>query len=139
MTETSDAIGLVRALGFVAWSDQRIAPEERAMLETVMGALGIPDKRREELCAALRKAPPTIDEIRECFTDDVERRFAIAQAILLAQSDGDFADSERRDIAILADALGVDQEELTMIYAAVEVTGELMMPPQEATAASVEE
>ncbi len=137
--ETSDAIGLVRALGFIAWSDQRIAPEEQAMLETVMGALDIPDARRDELCAALRKAPPTIDEIRDSFTDDVERRFAIAQAILLAQSDGEFAASERRDIGILAEALGVGQEELTMIYAAVEVTGELMKMPPEPGAAAVEE
>lgn len=117
-----DDIGLLRALGFVAWADDRIAPEEREMLGMVMDALRIPEERRRELCEAMRRAPPTLDEIRDSFTDDTERRFAVAQAILIAQADGELVAAERRDIARLAQALGIDDDELAQIYAAVDVT-----------------
>ena len=94
----NDELGLVRALGFVAWADDRIAPEEKAMLETVMQAIGVP----------------------------AERRFAIAQAILMARADGEFVEAERQKIEQLAGALGVDGDELNMLYAAVDVTDSLM-------------
>lgn len=126
MTQSQDAIGLVKALGFVAWSDDRIAPEEREMLETVMNALGIPDDRRHELCQALKERAPTLEEIATALTDEVERRFAVAQAILMAQVDGDFHASERADIGRLARALDIDDEELSLIYAAVEVTNDVL-------------
>lgn len=127
-----DAVGLVKALGFVAWSDDHIAPEERAMLGHVMDALGIPEPRRTELCLAFRKGPPSIAEIKASFTDDVERRFALAQAVMMAQADGRVAPSERRDIAALAEALEVPSEELQMIYAAVDLTGDLAAGMSEA-------
>jgi len=130
MSTPDDAIGLVQALGFIAWSDDRIAPEEREMLSTVMDALGIPAERRQQLCEALTKAPPTVEEISASLTDEVERRFAIAQAILLARADGDFAKSERRDIQKLAHAFEIDASELEMIYAAVDVTDELIANAQ---------
>lgn len=119
-------LGLVRALGFVAWADDRIAPEEKAMLETVMQAIGVPAERRDELCHRLEDGPSSLEEIRASFTDDTERRFAIAQAILMARADGEFVDAERRKIEQLATALGVDGEELNMLYAAVDVTDSFM-------------
>ncbi len=121
-----NAIGLIKALGFVAWADERIVPEEREMLTTVMDALAIPEVRRHELCEAIRKAPPTLEEISALFTDDLERRFAVAQAVMLARVDGEVADSETRDIRRLAHALGIDDDELEMIEAAVEVTDDVL-------------
>jgi tellurite resistance protein len=127
--EHDDAIGLVKALGFIAWADQRIAPEEREMLETVMGALEIPESRRAELCTSLQRGPESLDQIAASFTDDVEKRFAVAQAIFLARADGDFAAIERTRIRELAQALDIDDAELSMIYAAVDVTGDLTRAP----------
>ena len=124
---SGDELGLVRALGFVAWADDRIAPEERAMLETDMDALGVPADRRKELCEALKEGPAPLDEIRDAFTDDMERRFAVAQAILMARADGHLAEIEKQKIAELATVLGIDDEELTMLYAAVDVTDSLMV------------
>ena len=129
----NDGIGLVKALGFIAWADDRIAPEEREMLATVMNALGIPEERRKELCEALKEGPASLSDIQASFSDDMERRFAVAQAIVMARADGDFAEVERREIAKLAGALGVDREELELIYAAVDVTGDMLtMPPPSA-------
>lgn len=125
-TMNGDDLGLVRALGFVAWADERIAPEEKAMLETVMQAIGVPPERRQDLCRLLKDGPASLEEITSAFTDDTERRFAVAQAIILAGADGDFADVERRKIAQLAGALGIESDELEMLYAAVDVTGSLM-------------
>lgn len=122
----ADDIGLIKVLGFIAWSDDRIAPEERAMLDTVMNALGIPEERRRELCRALKERSLSLDEIGAAFTDDVERRFAIAQAILMARADGHLDDAERKDIAAVAGALGIDERELGMIYAAVDVTDDVL-------------
>lgn len=122
----NDELGLVRALGFVAWADDRIAPEEKAMLETVMQAIGVPAERRDELCRHLKDGPSSLDEIKASFTDDTERRFAIAQAILMARADGEFVEAERQKIEQLAGALGVDGDELNMLYAAVDVTDSLM-------------
>jgi hypothetical protein len=121
----SDSIGLVKALGFIAWTDERIVPEEKELLGTVMDALAIPADRREELCRSLHEAPPTLDSIADSFTDPTERRFAIAQAILMAQVDGDITPDEKRDIGRLAGALGIPNDELQMLYAAVAVTGDL--------------
>ena len=126
----NDELGLVRALGFVAWADDRIAPEEKAMLETVMQAIGVPAERRDELCRSLKEGSSSLEEIKASFTDDTERRFAIAQAILMARADGEFVDAERRRIEQLAGALGVDGEELSMLYAAVDVTDSLMDPDE---------
>ncbi len=123
---SEDGIGLIKALGFVAWADDRIAPEERDMLANVMDSLGIPEERRRQLCKALRAGPATLEDIAASFSDDLERRFAVAQAILMAQSDGDFAAVERQRIGELAAALQVDGDELNMIFAAVEVTTTLV-------------
>jgi uncharacterized tellurite resistance protein B-like protein len=119
---SENSIGLVKALGFVAWADQTVSPEEREMLRTVMDALAIPEERRRELCESLRSAPASIDEIAASFDDDVERRFALAQAIMLAGVDGEVSDVERERIGELATALGVDEDELGFIYEAVEAT-----------------
>lgn len=119
---SDNSIGLVKALGFVAWADQTVSPEEREMLGTVMSALGIPEERRRELCESLRTAPASIEEIAAAFDDDMERRFALAQAIMLAAVDGEVSDVERIRIAELASALGVEGDELEFIYEAVEAT-----------------
>ena len=119
---SDNQVGLVKALGFVAWADQNISPEERELLTTVMGALATPEERRKELCESLRRAPSSIAEIAAEFDDDVERRFALAQAVMLAGIDGDISDEERATIAELAAALGVDDDELGFIYEAVDAT-----------------
>ena len=119
---TDNQVGLVKALGFVAWADQKITPEERAVLETVMSALAIPEERRRELCETLRLAPASITDIAAEFDDDVERRFAVAQAVMLAGVDGEVTEEERAKIAELASAFGIDQDELEFIYEAVDAT-----------------
>lgn len=121
-----DSIGLVKAMGFIAWTDDRLAPEEKEMLGTVMDALNIPDDRRQRLCEALHTAPPKLDAIAALFSDDTERRFAVAQAILMAQVDGAITADEKRDIKKLAAALGIPDDEVEMLYAAVAVTGDLV-------------
>lgn len=125
-------MGLIRALGFVAWSDQRISPEEKEILTMAMDALGVPEARRDELCSMLCKGQPSLDGIAELFSDETERRFAMAQAIMLAQADGEVVASERRDLGALARALGIEQDELQMIYAAVDVTRALVPDVAEA-------
>ncbi|MEM9695618.1 MAG: hypothetical protein AAGA56_23950 [Myxococcota bacterium] len=123
-----DTLGLVQSLGFVAWSDDRLAPEERELLCNVMDSLGIPKSKRDRLCRSIQSVRPSLEEIKRAFTDDTERRFAIAQAILMARSDGEVVAEEKRDISALAQALGIGDDELQMIYAAVDLTGELTAP-----------
>lgn len=122
----NDAEGLIKALGFVAWSDKRLAPEERELLDNVMDALGIPAARREELCAKLQDGPPSIEAIGDDFSDEMEKRFALAQAVMMAQADGHVDAAEKRDIDTLARALEIDPDEVQMIYAAVDVTKNLV-------------
>lgn len=124
--EGDNAVGLIKALGFIAWSDDRIAPEEKEILRHAMDALGIPEERRKSLCASICAGPPALDDIHASFTDDLERRFAFAQAILLAQADGPIVASEQRDLAALARALDIADDELQMIQAAVDLTGDLV-------------
>jgi len=119
---SENRIGVVKALGFVAWADDHVSPEERDMLRTVMDALAIPEARRAELCASLRHAPASMAEIAAEFDDDVERRFALAQTIMLAGVDGEVSELERARIAELAEALGVEADELAFIYEAVDAT-----------------
>jgi len=123
---SNDAEGLIKALGFVAWSDNRLAPEEREMLDNVMSALDIPAERRDALCKKLGEGPPSIASIGEDFSDEMERRFALAQAVMMAQVDGHVDPAEKRDIDTLARALDIDGEEVQMIMAAVEVTKDLV-------------
>jgi tellurite resistance protein len=123
---SDDGMGLIRALGFVAWSDRRISSEEKEILTMAMDALGIPAERRLELCAMLRGGQPSLEGIAELFSDETERRFAMAQAIMLAQADGHVVAAERRDLNMLARALGIADDELQLIYAAVDVTRALV-------------
>ncbi|MSP24447.1 MAG: TerB family tellurite resistance protein [Myxococcales bacterium] len=123
------ATGLMRALGFVAWADERLAPEEREMLTTVMDALHIPTERRAELCAALRASSSSVEGLAESIADEVERRFVVAQAIILAGVDGVVVDAERERIAKLATELGIDDDELEFIHQAVDATSELADGP----------
>lgn len=123
---SNDAEGLIKALGFVAWSDNRLAPEERDMLDNVMDALAIPKARRDELCTRIGEGPPDIEAIGDDFSDEVERRFALAQAVMMAQADGHVDPAEKRDIDKLARALDISADEVQMIMAAVDVTKELV-------------
>lgn len=119
---SENRIGLVKALGFVAWADDHVTPEEREMLRTVMDALAIPEERRHVLCESLRQSPSSVAEIAQDFDDDVERRFALGQAIMLAGVDGEVSAIERARIAELAAAFGVGDDELAFIYEAVDAT-----------------
>lgn len=131
---SDNSIGLVKALGFVAWADERISPEERDLLRTVMDALAIPEARRQELCEGLRRAPATLEDIAAAFDDDTERRFALAQAIMLAGVDGPIEPREREKLGELAAALGIDAEELGFLYEAVEATVEAFPDPPRSSA-----
>ncbi len=118
----ASATGLVKALGFIAWSDEVLAPEETEMLTTVMGALGLGDVARDELHAQLMKGPPTLDEIASELTDSLDRRFALAQAIIMAFADGEYSPVEQRDVERLAARLDVSPDELAEIHDAVAFT-----------------
>ncbi len=115
-------LGLVKVLGFIAWADQRISDEERAMLQTVMSALAIPEERRKSLCESLRRAPATLQEIVAEFDDDIERRFALAQAVIIAGVDGEVTEQERTKLRELSVAFGIDEDEFGFICEAVEAT-----------------
>ena len=118
----ASATGLVKALGFIAWSDEILAPEETEMLATVMGALGLGDAAKDELHAQLMKGPPTLDEIASELTDALDRRFALAQAIIMAFADGEYSPVEQRDVERLAARLEIGSDELAEIHDAVALT-----------------
>lgn len=117
-------IGLVKALGFIAWADNTLTPAEREWLATAMDALGIPEHRRHELCESMRADATPLDDIAAAFDDDIERRFALGQAIMMAGIDGAIGEAERSRIDELARALGIDEDELAFIYEAVDATNE---------------
>lgn len=117
-------IGLVKALGFIAWADNTLTTAEREWLATAMDALGIPEHRRQELCESMRADATPLDDIAAAFDDDIERRFALGQAIMMAGIDGAIGEAERSRIDELARALGVDEDELAFIYEAVDATND---------------
>lgn len=122
-------IGLVKALGFIAWADNTLTPAEREWLATAMDALGIPEDRRHELCESMRADATPLDDIAAAFDDDIERRFALGQAIMMAGIDGAIGEAERGRIDALARALGIDEDELAFIYEAVDATTDAFPVP----------
>ncbi len=116
MFELNDPVGLIEAMAFIAWADGRVVPEERAALEGLAHSLDLDEAGRAAVAAAL-EAPPSLASVAAHLRDPVEARFAVSQAILLALADGDFSPIEHEQVRRLAEALGLDSDELAVIEA----------------------
>jgi len=112
-------VGVIEALAYIAWSDQRIAPEERMQLEGLAAALEVDEAGAAAVQQALA-ARPSLESIAAKLTDPVEARFAVTQAILLALADGEYSSIERRDVVALAAALNIPGDDLRAMEAEVE-------------------
>lgn len=119
MFELENPRGLFRALAFIAWSDDRIAPEERQAMMSLCDALELPDLEREACLAYLEERPPLAGLGKE-LADPVEARFAVAQALVMAWADGEYSTIEQTDVARLAAELGISDDELDDLNADVE-------------------
>lgn len=119
MFELDSPRGLFRALAFIAWSDDRIAPEERQAMMSLCDALDLPGPERE-VCLSYLEERPTLEGLGRELTDPVEARFVVTQALVMAWADGEFSSIEQDDVARLAAELGIPEDELHDIQADVE-------------------
>ena len=111
MFKLDNPVALIEALAYLAWSDERIAPEERAHLEALTRVLDLDEGQVAEVRSAI-ETRPSLDQIAARLTDPVEIRFALAQCLILSFADGEYSSVEQRDVEALATALGIAHDEL---------------------------
>lgn len=93
---------LLRALRTACDADDRVRPEEIALLEAARDALACTDD-----VASL--APLKPGELAALDLPPLEREHLVQAAMLMAVIDGDVTESEARVVRAMADALGVDE------------------------------
>lgn len=128
MFELDNPEGIALAMAFIAWADQMLTPEERALLEQLGDAFNLEPSARAQFMAALEKQP-SLDDVAAALTDEVERRFAVVQAIRMARADGNYSRIEHEHVAKLAKALNLDSELDSIMAEVVEADGRLLSAP----------
>ena len=114
MFALDNPLGVFRAMAFIAWSDERITPEERDAMRGLCEALELDGESRAR-CLAMLAEKPSIENLRDELSDPVEARFAIAQAVVMAHADGEFSAIEREHVRLIARELAISENELLEI------------------------
>lgn len=104
------------AIASIATADRSASEEELAHLDTMSEAAGL----SEEQAAMIRRAATELgpDELQKCLDiiKDTDLRFSlVTDLIAFAESDQDYSPEEKERIGKIAQHLGVDQEQFSLL------------------------
>jgi hypothetical protein len=101
----ADRMNLLRFVCSFAWTDLRIAQQERDLVMRIAGNLGLTDSEAAQVAAWL-KTPPNIDDLDPASISKAHRELFVQAAELAIKADG-------RVVPVEADALSLFRELLT--------------------------
>jgi uncharacterized tellurite resistance protein B-like protein len=111
----SERVDYLTIVASMAGADVSIAPEELEKLRELCKALDLPPRETEQVLATSRRPTAMIDRHFEALKASPLRFALLSDCLSLAYADGEYAESERKEIAALARALDVAGPQLAAL------------------------
>lgn len=99
----------------MAGADVSLAPEEMAKLRELCRALELPERETQNILDTARRPTASIERHLDALKASPLRFALLSDCLSLAYADGEYAKSERKEIASLANALDVSSEQLAAL------------------------
>jgi uncharacterized tellurite resistance protein B-like protein len=110
-------LAILKALVAVAWADDRVADEEREVIEALLDAFDATKSERVEI-RNYAKQQRSLDDIPLTELSSDDRRLLLQHAVLLTYIDGDQHDKERQLLESLCERLRIPEVEAKGLIAA---------------------
>lgn len=107
-----EKLELFEVLCEVAWADGKLAPQEQALIEQLLGLSHLDEPSRARVRAGLAAPPPPVAPGLRRRVDRATRRFVLEQAILLTLADDEQHGDELTALQAIAARLGGGPQEL---------------------------
>jgi uncharacterized tellurite resistance protein B-like protein len=112
LTERVDYLTVIASM---AGADVSLAPEELAKLRELCRALELPEREAQTILDVAHRPTASIERHLDALKSSPLRFALLSDCLSLAYADGEYAKSERKEIASLANALGVTSEQLAAL------------------------
>ena len=109
LTERVDYLMIIASM---AGADESIAEEELRKLRDLCRTLEMPERETEQIVSAAHRPTASIERHLDAIKASPLRFTLVADCLSLAYADGEYSKSERKEIASLASALGIDSAQL---------------------------
>jgi uncharacterized tellurite resistance protein B-like protein len=111
----AERVDYLMIIASMAGADVSIAPEELQKLRDLCSALQLPERESELILSTARRPTASIERHLDALKSSPLRFTLLSDCLSLAYADGEYAKSERKEIATLASALGVDAAQLSTL------------------------
>jgi uncharacterized tellurite resistance protein B-like protein len=107
-----DRLPFIKALAYIALADDSVSIDEKQMVHQYAEAWELGEDVEADLQDTLRSGTSqSLDALVSSFSESGTRFLLIQELMRLSRSDGTYGDAERREIALLAQRLGMDEDQ----------------------------
>lgn len=111
----AERVDYLMIIASMAGADVSIAQEELRKLRDLCQALELPERELELVLSTARRPTASIERHLDALKTSPLRFTLLSDCLSLAYADGEYAKSERKEIASLASALGVNAAQLSTL------------------------
>jgi uncharacterized tellurite resistance protein B-like protein len=107
-----DRLPFIKALAYIALADNSVTIDEERMVAQYAEAWGLSEGVTADFEDALRSGPPqSLDALVASFSESGTRFLLVQELMRLSHTDGTYGDAGRREIAVIAQRLGMSEEQ----------------------------
>lgn len=107
-----DRLPFTKALAYIALADDSVTIDEKRMVTQYAEAWGLSEGVTADLEDTLRSGTPqSLDALVASFSESGTRFLLVQELMRLSHTDGTYGDAERREIAVIAQRLGMSEEQ----------------------------
>jgi len=108
----ADRLPFIKALAYIALADDSVTIDEKQMIRQYADAWDLEDDARSDLQDTLRSGQTSsLDALVSGFSESGTRFLLVQELMRLSHADGTYGDAERREIAVIAQRLGMSEEQ----------------------------
>ena len=106
----ADRLPFIKALAYIALADDSVTIDEKQMIRQYADAWNLGEDVRSDLQETLRSGQTEpLDALVAGFSESGTRFLLVQELMRLSHSDGSYGDAERREIAVIAQRLGMSE------------------------------
>jgi len=111
----AERVDYMTIIASMAGADVSLAPEEMAKLRELCRALELPERETQRILDTAHRPTASVERHLDALKSSPLRFALLSDCLSLAYADGEYAKSERKEIASLAKALDVSDEQLAAL------------------------
>jgi uncharacterized tellurite resistance protein B-like protein len=108
----ADRLPFIKALAYIALADDSVTIDEKQMIRQYADAWNLGEDVRSDLQETLRSGQTEpLDALVAGFSESGTRFLLVQELMRLSHADGTYGDAERRETAMIAKRLGMDEDQ----------------------------